>query len=915
MVTNGVGHKFVLTFCVSLEKTRVYLSPTHVDMSISSLQCFITISQLNEAQYGGGVEYLQSPLGRHLAMQQELELRRRQVEEQHLISELEYQNQLRRLQHQQQMQGQFGSMYGQPLQLDEFLLQQQQQMLLQDQLAQQQMHAQMSQQRDREELWSMLNRRTDQSIQIPPSTSFIEEPLPAARQSAETLDADMRSESEEPISASELLLISAAKAQGATSSPRNSFAAKRESSPAKVPSPRKKSSSQAKGKKSFSTEKSPPLKNGEYKSQESKKPVVNNDKASKLKMISYSDLEATEPVDLTSIDTTNVNEGSRSKEKKEPSLRSATKSLPKRDKKSKTTKTNATKSTTKSSAKSSTKSTAKSSTKAVTKASKEPVAKMDKKDSAPKNASKDNAADFDKAADIVLNFAQVNVTPDEIQMATKWSKQSQASTTTYQEISSEETPFISARMKFNIPSLPLEPESTSDSDSEVDVQVEHAVENAVPENGKKKGKERTLTGPEYVLLKSNTKFTPGENEEDHDEWWPSNKVIRQERRKRGLPFNDEDTDEEIDPKQSQQVVSFNKGGLKSVKKRMKSSVEPGVLEKLPHCKLYEDYCKDEKKYTYSPKFCCQTTETFPYKAMVCCSVCSTWRHAQCGGHYKRYSSDSTDPSNISFVPICDICYLEKPFIEGYDAGAKRLDRQRVDHLRSCNATNAVMRQYAFSKHAGPYKWPLGNVCVTHSSGHTKSVAGRHEKSEKQWADMIERIGKTDMKARERLRVRTREFERIMISVEDAEGVTDRHNMTLFLRNDVRKPNPAGFENPRRNIFDPEDDLIGTSNPEAPDSNGTARATLNSISISSTEMDAATSGRNGLGNRAGRKPAIRNKERNTDGKVDLVCRRQGCSQKPRFDSIFCSDSCGVSTVEADLLQTLEYASELHPTSLR
>ncbi|KAK1744466.1 hypothetical protein QTG54_004999 [Skeletonema marinoi] len=60
---------------------------------------------LNEAQYGGGVEYLQSPLGRHLAMQQEIELRRRQVEEQHLISELEYQNQLRRLQHQQQIKG------------------------------------------------------------------------------------------------------------------------------------------------------------------------------------------------------------------------------------------------------------------------------------------------------------------------------------------------------------------------------------------------------------------------------------------------------------------------------------------------------------------------------------------------------------------------------------------------------------------------------------------------------------------------------------------------------------------------------------------------------------------------------------------------------------------------------------------
>eukprot|EP00985_Skeletonema_marinoi_P014496 scaffold7350_cov176-Skeletonema_marinoi.AAC.2 len=859
---------------------------------------------LNEAQYGGGVEYLQSPLGRHLAMQQEIELRRRQVEEQHLISELEYQNQLRRLQHQQQMQGQFGSMYGQPFQLsaisDDFLLQQQQQMLLQDQIAQQQMHAHMSQQRDREELLSMLHRRTDQNLQmpqIPPSNSLMVEPLPAARQSAEPIDTEMRYESEEPASASELFSSTAAKERGKPSPPKKSTPAKRDPSPAKASSPRKKNPSPAKGKKSFPKEK--PSRNGEHKSQESKKPVANGGKASKIKMISYIDLLAAEPVDLTAKGTKDVEEGSQSTEKEEPNLRAVTKSLPKRDKKGSTTKTS------------------------ITKTAKELVAKTNKKDSASKTASKDDEADVHKAAaDIVVNFAQVNMTPDEIQMATKWSKQSHASTTTYQEISLEETPFISARMKFNIPSLPLEPESTGDSDLEVEVQMEDAVENTVPEKPKKIEKENSsLTGPEYVLLKPNIKFAPRENErdQDQDEWWPSNQKIRQERRKRGLPFNDEDTDEEIDPKESQQVISFNKGGLNSIKKRMKTSVEPGVLEKLPHCKLYEDYCTDEKKYTYSPKFCCQTTETFPYKAMVCCSICSTWRHAQCGGHYKRYSSDSTDPSNMLFVPVCDICYLEKPYVEGEGdtANAKRLDRQRVEHLRSCNATNAVMRQYAFSKHAGPYKWPLGNVCVTHSSGHTKSVAGRHEKSEKQWADMVERIGKTDMKARERLRVRTREFERIMISVEDAEGVTDRHNMTLFLRNDVRKPNPAGFENPRRNIFDPEDDLIGMVNPEVSDSNGTASASsLNSTSTpSSGGMDAVTLGRNGLGTRAGRKPALTNKEGNTDDKADLTCRRQGCCQKPRFDSIFCSDACGVSTVEADLLQTLEYAGDMHPTSLR
>ncbi|KAL7432232.1 hypothetical protein ACHAXM_003070 [Skeletonema potamos] len=802
-------------------------------------------------------------------MQQEIELRRRQIEEQHLISELEYQNQLRRLQHQQQLQGQFG-IYGQPFQLsaisDDFLLQQQQQMMLHDQLAHQQMHAHLSQQREHEELLSMLHRRANQNQQILASASLVEEPLPGARQNVETVDLVTRygGESESDI-AQEPSSREKAKAKKKTSPLKKSPQTKERSSQAKHSSSRK-SSSQAKGEKTLLTEKPSTLFNREQKSQVGKKPVPvqNGNKAKKTeKMISYSDLLVTEPVGLV-VTESNADEGSRSKVDEESDVHAATESLfrTKRDENNHSTKATETLPTT------------------------------EKKDSAPKN----HEADIDKAVDIVLNFAQVNVTPDEIEMATKWSMQSQPFTNTYKEISPEEIPFISARMKFNIHSLPLEPESAGDSDSEVDVEVADACENTVPENGKKNEREGSLTGPQYVLLKPITKFAPRESEKGQDEWWPSNQAIRQERRKRDLPVNEEDTDEEIDPKQPQQFFSFNKAGLQSLKKRMKTSVEPGVLEKLPHCKLYEDYCNDEKKTNFTPKFCCQTTETFPYKAMVCCSICSTWRHAQCGGHYKRYSADSTDPSNKLFVPICDICYLEKPFIQENAAAAKRLDRQRVEHLRSCNATNAVMRQYAFSKHAGPYKWPLGNVCVTHASGHTKSVVSRHEKSEKQWADMVERLGKTDMKARERLRVRTREFERIMLSVEDAEGVTDRHNMTLFLRNDVMKRNPVGFENPRRNIFDPEDDP--TTNSEGSDSNSTS-TNLNSTSISpSGGVDAI---------RTGRKPA--------DDMGGLTCRRQGCSQKPRFDSIFCSDSCGVSSVEADLLQTLEYASEIHPTSLR
>ena len=48
---------------------------------------------------------------------------------------------------------------------------------------------------------------------------------------------------------------------------------------------------------------------------------------------------------------------------------------------------------------------------------------------------------------------------------------------------------------------------------------------------------------------------------------------------------------------------------------------------------------------------------------------------------------------------------------------------------------------------------------------------------------------------------------------------------------------------------------------------------------------------------------------------LVCARNGCTKSPRFDSLFCSDSCGVSALESDLLRTFQYASDIHPSMLR
>ena len=124
---------------------------------------------------------------------------------------------------------------------------------------------------------------------------------------------------------------------------------------------------------------------------------------------------------------------------------------------------------------------------------------------------------------------------------------------------------------------------------------------------------------------------------------------------------------------------------------------------------------------------------------------------------------------------------------------------------------------------------------------------------------------------------------------------DRHNITLFLQQDIKKVHPAGFEKPRRNIFDPEEDPEksfpddGTKNPPP-------------FLISSMLSNEDSTDNNG----------------EVESKVvkeSQVCSREGCKRKPRFDSMFCSDSCGISSLESDLLQSLQYAGKLHPSVLR
>jgi hypothetical protein len=48
---------------------------------------------------------------------------------------------------------------------------------------------------------------------------------------------------------------------------------------------------------------------------------------------------------------------------------------------------------------------------------------------------------------------------------------------------------------------------------------------------------------------------------------------------------------------------------------------------------------------------------------------------------------------------------------------------------------------------------------------------------------------------------------------------------------------------------------------------------------------------------------------------VTCARASCGRVPRYDSLFCSDACGVSQLERDLLDALEYSEEVHPSQLR
>ena len=129
---------------------------------------------------------------------------------------------------------------------------------------------------------------------------------------------------------------------------------------------------------------------------------------------------------------------------------------------------------------------------------------------------------------------------------------------------------------------------------------------------------------------------------------------------------------------------------------------------------------------------------------------------------------------------------------------------------------------------------------------------------------------------------------------------------LFLLQDTLKEHPSGFDKRRRNIFDPEEDETPSDDPENKESS--------SVGDDDTDKKPESSDIGGGKSGAVEKETA-SEERSSAKMLPGVCARKSCSNKPRFDSLFCSDSCGIASLEMDLLRTFQYTSDMHPSLLR
>lgn len=121
-----------------------------------------------------------------------------------------------------------------------------------------------------------------------------------------------------------------------------------------------------------------------------------------------------------------------------------------------------------------------------------------------------------------------------------------------------------------------------------------------------------------------------------------------------------------------------------------------------------------------------------------------------------------------------------------------------------------------------------------------------------------------------------------------------------------REHPIGFEKDRRNIFDPEDDP-----PSSDDAVDQGEKVQDAANQNDTKEQAHS-----LPELIAASPEVPIEDETTSKeKAPPACARKDCTHKPRFDSLFCSDSCGVSSLELDLLYSFQESSDIHPAILR
>ncbi len=326
-----------------------------------------------------------------------------------------------------------------------------------------------------------------------------------------------------------------------------------------------------------------------------------------------------------------------------------------------------------------------------------------------------------------------------------------------------------------VPKLPEEPNfDESEMKRKIEEQMTQNNVEKAPKSNRPEDVRRDVGGP---IILDNTSNDPLRYKfsdiptQSVDSWFPNSISIRRERRMDGVTNDEKEV--KLGTTSSETIVISEE-----MSKRLRSDYEPGIMEKLPHCNCYNKaYMEQYGKLPKEPLFCFQVTEAYCNSAMVCCSVCGTWRHAECGGHHRHYSPKST---NEYFTPICDRCHEEKEIIDHFPTAEKRLARQRSIQLRTVHAITAIMRNSAYAKHGGTYKWPLGSVSHFHIGSHTKSIHLRQERSEKQWKEMSAKLNARNNTKSNKAKIRTRDFERLMVNLEDAGKFCSFCSMTLLL---------------------------------------------------------------------------------------------------------------------------------------